>query len=92
MEIAPLERPGLAMSPAPPVDGETVAKNRELIQAVKAVNAAEMFGSDSELTFLVDRQTQRFVIRLVDRETKDLIRQIPPEYVLRMAEQAETES
>jgi len=35
--------------------------------------------------FLLDRETQRPVIRLVDRKTKDVIRQIPPEYVLQRA-------
>jgi flagellar protein FlaG len=87
MEIAPMQRPGplLAVQTAP-VDTQRAAENREVIQAVKAVNAAEMFGTNSELTFLVDRMTQRPVIRLVDKETRDVIRQIPPEYVLRMAE------
>jgi uncharacterized FlaG/YvyC family protein len=37
----------------------------------------------------MDRHTQRPVIRLVDRETKDVIRQIPPEHVLRLAEELE---
>ena len=87
MEIAPLQRPGPALAaPTAPADAQKAAENREVVQAVKAINAAEMFGSDNELTFLMDRMTQRPVIRLVDRETKDVIRQIPPEYVLRMAQ------
>ena len=87
MDIAPLQRPGPALAaPTAPVDTQRAVENREVVQAVKAINAAEMFGSDSELTFMMDRMTQRPVIRLVDRETKDVIRQIPPEYVLRMAQ------
>ncbi|HSB16671.1 MAG TPA: flagellar protein FlaG [Bryobacteraceae bacterium] len=86
MDITPMHRPGSALSPAPaPVPAETAVENREIIQAVKALNAAELFGQNSELTFLLDRRTQRPVIRLVDRKTKDVIRQIPPEHVLRMA-------
>ena len=86
MDIAPLHRAGPAMASAPaPIPAETLAENREVIQAVKALNAAELFGQNSELTFLLDRETQRTVIRLVDRKTKDVIRQIPPEYVLQRA-------
>lgn len=87
MDITPMHRPGSALSPAPaPVPAEKAAENREIIQAVKALNAAELFGQNSELTFLFDRGTQRPIIRLVDRKTKDVIRQIPPENVLRMAQ------
>lgn len=60
--------------------------NRELIQAVKKISSAELFGSDSELTFVLDRETRRPLVRIVDKETKEVIRQIPAEHVLRMAE------
>lgn len=86
MEITPLSKPGLAAAPVQTADVERAAENRELIQAVKAVNGAELFGSNSELRFAVDRYTQRPVIQLVDRETRDVIRQIPPEYVLSLAQ------
>ena len=90
MEIAPLQRPGQALTAAPaPIPTEKLAESREIIQAVKALNGAELFGQDNELTFLFDRETQRPVIRLVDRKTKDVIRQIPPEYVLRMSQDLE---
>ena len=86
MDIAPLHKSGQQPAPvAGPAPAERQAENREIIQAVQAVNAAELFGDSRELSFLMDRQTQRPVIRLVDRKTKDVIRQIPPEYVLRMA-------
>jgi flagellar protein FlaG len=62
------------------------AENRELIQAVKAVNQAELFGSGNELSFSMDRDSKRPVIRIVDRATKEVIRQLPPEYLLRMAQ------
>jgi flagellar protein FlaG len=62
-------------------------ERRELIQAVRAVNAAEVFGEESELSFLIDRHTRRPVVRIVDRVTREVIRQIPDEYVLRMAEE-----
>ncbi|MCS6953069.1 MAG: flagellar protein FlaG [Bryobacterales bacterium] len=86
MEITALHRPAPVQSAAgQPVAPEQAAQNRELIQAVKALNAAELFGQDRELTFAVDRETQRTVIRVVDRKTRDVIQQIPPEHVLELA-------
>jgi flagellar protein FlaG len=70
---------------AAPVTPDRLSANREIIQAVQALNGAELLGSDNELTFGLDRDTQRPVIRLVNRKTNEVIRQVPPEYVLRMA-------
>jgi flagellar protein FlaG len=75
-----------ALAAATPIPSEQLAERRELIQAVKAVNAADLFGENSELTFALDRQTRRPVVRILDRKTKEVLRQIPPEYVLRLAE------
>jgi flagellar protein FlaG len=69
---------------------EEVAERRHLIKAIRAVNASELFGQNSELTFVLDRETQRPLIRIVDRKTQEVIRQIPAEYVLRMAEELKT--
>jgi flagellar protein FlaG len=66
---------------------ETAAQNRELIKAVKALNGTELFGQNNELTFVLDRDTRRPIVRLVDRNTKEVIRQIPPEYALRLAQE-----
>ena len=65
---------------------DKAAENREVVQAVKAVNNTEMFGEDNGLVFQRDPQTQRMVIKIVNRKTWDVISQIPPEYVLRLAE------
>ena len=62
-------------------------QQRELIQAVKAVDSTALFGADKELTFVMDRQTRRAVVRIVDRKTGDVLQQIPAEFVLRMAEE-----
>jgi uncharacterized FlaG/YvyC family protein len=73
----------VSLAPAPV---ERPPEQRELIQAVKALNAAETFGDKNEVTFVLDRETRRPVVRIVDRDTNQVIRQIPPEYALRMAE------
>ncbi len=62
-----------------------LAEYREIIQAVRTVNAGEMLGQDNELSFLLDQETQRPVLRVVNRKTNEVIRQVPPEYVLAMA-------
>ncbi len=75
-----------ALSVTPQVAPELRPEDRELIKAVRALNATELFGEEHELAFLIDRQSRRPVVRIVDKETKEVVRQIPPEYVLRMAE------
>lgn len=61
------------------------ADQRALIQAVRAINAAELFGSENELSFILDRNTRRAVARIVNRETGDVVAHIPLESVLQMA-------
>jgi uncharacterized FlaG/YvyC family protein len=86
MEITSINNTALqaatpAASPAP----EKPAVQRELIHAVKAVQTSALFGQDAELTFVVDRETRRTLVRVVDRQTGDVILQTPPEYLLEMA-------
>jgi uncharacterized FlaG/YvyC family protein len=75
-----------ATAPAPAVPLDKAAENREVIQAVKALNGSEMFGHDNELLFQKDRYTHRMVIRVVNKKTQEVVSQIPAEYVLRLAE------
>jgi flagellar protein FlaG len=80
------------VSPAAPspVPVERLPEQQNLIKAVKALNAAEYFDQNSELTFVVDRETRRPVVRIVDKKTNEVIQQIPPEYVLRLAQDLKT--
>ncbi|HZT30588.1 MAG TPA: flagellar protein FlaG [Bryobacteraceae bacterium] len=88
MEIASVSSVDRAWAPVvQPVSSEQLAETRDLVVALKAVNKSEMFGQDQELTFVLDRQTQRTVIQLVDRKTREVVRQIPPEYVLQAAKE-----
>ena len=65
---------------------EKAAENRHVVQAVKALNGAEMFGPENELQFQRDPKTQRMILRVVNRHTKEVLTQAPTEYVLRMAQ------
>jgi uncharacterized FlaG/YvyC family protein len=77
-----------ATAPAPTAPVDKAAENREVIQAIKALNGTEMFGQDNVLLFEKDRHSQRMVIRVVNKNTQEVISQIPAEYVLRLADDA----
>ena len=87
MDITALNRISQDLpSVATPIPVEKAAENREVVQAVKALNGTEMFGQENDLVFQKDLQTQRMVIKVINRKTKDVVSQIPPDYVLRLAE------
>jgi flagellar protein FlaG len=68
---------------------QSIGVQRELITAVTKVNGSELLCQDEELTFQMDREAGVPVIRLVNRNTKEVVRQIPPEYVLSVAKALE---
>lgn len=79
-QIGPLTQTDAGTTPA------LTAEQRALIQAVKALNAAQAFGEDNQVTYSVDRAARLVVAKLVGKSTGTVIEQIPAEYVLRMAE------
>lgn len=74
-----------AMAQASAAPLERRVDRPEVIQAVAAANESAMFGDEYELTFSMDRNSRRTLLQLVNRETREVVRQIPPEYVLRAA-------
>jgi len=88
MDFPSVQPPSFAAVPVDtPTQRETISRHRELIQAVRALNKSEMFGQDNELTFVFDRNSHRPLLRIINRETKEVIQQIPPEHALRLAEE-----
>jgi flagellar protein FlaG len=78
----------IAATPTYQTPGDSTSNstsNRDVVQAVKALNGSEMFG-ENELTFQKDPQTHRMVIKIINRNTQEVVEQIPPEYVLALAE------
>ena len=71
---APPEEP---TSPPAPVDEEV------LQEAVSSINAMTR---DRGLAFNVDESSGRIVVSIVDSKTQEIIRQIPPELTLKLAE------
>ena len=55
-----------------------------VVAAVRALNRSELLGSDRELQFARDSQTQKMVIQIVESQSGDVLDQIPPEQVLRI--------
>ena len=75
-----------AYAPAPTVTVDKTAEKREVVQAVKAINGAEMFGADNELRFQKDPETNRLVVVVINKKTREVLSQVPDEYILRLAE------
>ena len=87
MEISAVNLVSAGTAATPPPDSTRAAQQREVLQAVKTINASEMFGKESELTFLFDRETRQSVMRVIDRETREVIYQFPSEVALQLAKE-----
>jgi flagellar protein FlaG len=73
MDISSIRQDGFpAVQPAA-VSPQDAAERRALLGA-------------SRVVFSVDQGSRRPVLRVVDRETKEVVLQLPAEYVLRLAE------
>jgi len=79
---------GQVSAPVEPAPARQLTdQQRTVVQAVKAVNSASLFGQSNQLTYVVDPASKRVLVRIVDRETGKVVEQIPAEYVLRLAEE-----
>jgi uncharacterized FlaG/YvyC family protein len=85
MDISPVNHSMAAPVTAPVAPAEA-AEHRDVVQAVKATNAAEMFGQENEVRFQMDRQAKRMVLQVVNRQTNEVVSQIPPEYILALSQ------
>ncbi|MDQ6664266.1 MAG: flagellar protein FlaG [Acidobacteriota bacterium] len=91
MDISPVITTGQAIAPVlAPIPAAQAAENRQLIQTVKALNASQFFGENRESTFSVDRATRRPIIRIVDTKTNEVVEQLPAEYLLQLARDADS--
>lgn len=85
MEIGSIQPNSNSVRPSsvPPLEA---AQRRELIQAAKVINSSEVLGQKDELVFAIDPGSRRAIVRIVDRNTREVVLQLPSEYVLRLAE------
>ena len=86
MDVTSVNQTGQVLPAVPDSSPNWLVENRELIRSVKSIDAAGLFGDGSELTFTMDQDTKQPVIRVIDRQTKEVLWQAPPEYLLRVAE------
>lgn len=88
MDITAIHRIAQALpATAVPISPDQATQGREVVQAVKALNQTEMFGQDNQLEFQRDQSSRRMVIRIVNRKTNEVVSQVPPEYILRLAQE-----
>lgn len=85
MDINSIQPAAASSAASSQVSAAEAAQRRQLLQAAQSVNESGVLGQN-QLVFLLDRQTHHAVIRVVDRTTQQVVSQIPPEYVLRLAQ------
>ena len=78
-------------SHASPVTAAEAAQRLDVLHAAKSVNDSGLLGQN-QLVFLIDRTTHLPIVRVVDRETQEVVLQLPAEYVLRLARDEHTDS
>jgi uncharacterized FlaG/YvyC family protein len=87
MEIGPARANSYAASLAQAVTPvQRQPEHTEIIKAVRAANKSELFGDNYEATFIVDGKSRKPIVRIVDKQTHEVIREIPAKYLQRLAE------
>jgi uncharacterized FlaG/YvyC family protein len=79
-----------------PVTSQTASpdellNDRQVVTAVQWLNQAEWLGQDRELTYKHDLRTGKPVIQILERQTGEVVDQIPPESVLRLVTELQAE-
>jgi len=92
MVIGPASRVDMSA----PVTSQTTSQDwgqndRQVVSAVLWLNQAEWLGQDRELTYKRDPKTGKPVIQILDRQTGDIVDQIPPESILRLVSELQVE-
>jgi len=79
--------PAVPVVPATPVlvTGSAASVNRSLATAVRDLNDVNYAGSGREVNLSIDRVTRQPVITVIDAETRKVITQWPPQYLLDVA-------
>jgi uncharacterized FlaG/YvyC family protein len=58
---------------------------RQIVTAIRGLNKTELLGQGRELAFVRDPNTQKPIIQILDRDSGEVIDQLPPETILRLA-------
>lgn len=74
-----------AVALANPLEKQSTARPEDVDQAIEKINNTVQAFSQ-KLEFSIDKETDSFVVKVVDKETKEVIRQIPSEELLKIAQ------
>lgn len=58
-------------------------QEKTIISAIEQANK-KFEGKESELSFSVHEKTKQIMVKIIDKETKEVIKEIPPEKILDM--------
>jgi len=68
-------------NPAPVEDG----RNTDIVPPVHSSNQTELAADHRELSFAVDPESDRVILRVIDEKTKDVVFQDPSDRILELA-------
>jgi len=71
----------------PSVATERRARTQAVAAAVRTINESGIVGPDRQVTFSTDSATRELVVRVVDKQSKDVLVQWPSEYALNLAQE-----
>jgi flagellar protein FlaG len=91
-QVAPAPAQPVEVRPAPVAEVEPLRSTAATIEAVARRLDSYLKGVSRSLEFRVDQASGRTVCTVLDGETGDVIRQIPNEEVLRMAEMVQDQT
>lgn len=66
---------------------EIAATNRDLSKVTKFLNDTAAAGTSREFSISIDPATRQAVVRIIDKATKEIVDQLPSEYLLHIAQQ-----
>ena len=69
------------------ISPETRAFNASVTAAVRQLNQAGYAGEGREVSFSFDPASHQPVIKVIDSATKEVVTQLPPKYVLALADE-----
>ncbi|MES2017419.1 MAG: flagellar protein FlaG [Pseudomonadota bacterium] len=78
------ERAAEPVAPASVDQADAPAKAKHVAQAVKTINAT-LKNLNQGVEFTIDEESQRTVVKVVDQETKQVLRQMPSQEALDIA-------
>jgi uncharacterized FlaG/YvyC family protein len=71
----------------PSVAAQDRARMQAVAAAVRTINESGIVGPDRQVTFSTDAASRELVVRVVDKQSKDVLVQWPSEYALNLAQE-----